>query len=68
MNTETMRREIAKVYTGAKWQRKVKEMPENQVIAVYHNFQKSGKFKQPRKAQVGPVYKQLTFDDILKTK
>lgn len=68
MNTETMRREIAKVCTGAKWQRKVKEMPENQVIAVYHNLQKNNKLVKARKAQVGPVYTQLTFDDILRTK
>ncbi|MDX9917306.1 MAG: hypothetical protein RBT15_04745 [Gudongella sp.] len=68
MNVETMRIEIAKAYPGLGWKRKVKEMSENQVIAVYHTFQKGNKFKPARKTQVGPVYKQLTFDDISKTK
>ena len=68
MNIETMRREIAKVYTGNGWQKKVKAMPENQVVAVYHTFQKNGKLNQPRRVQTGPVYTQLTFDDILRTK
>lgn len=68
MNVETMRREIEKIYPGPSWKKRVREMPENQVVAVYHNFKKSEKFDPPRKSQVGPIYKQLTFDDILKTK
>ena len=67
MNVETMRSEIAKVYPGDRWKYKVKAMPEYQVIAVYHDFQKTGRFEHKViKKQTGPVYKQLTFDDILR--
>ena len=64
MNVETMRSEIAKVYTGDGWKRKVKKMPENQVVAVYLNFKKTGMFDIQRKLENNNFGRQLTFDDI----
>ena len=66
MNVETMRREIAKAYTGDAWKRKVKNMPENQVVAVYHNFQKTGRFEtnSATKPKGNGFGRQLTLDDI----
>ena len=66
MNVETMRSEIAKVYTGDGWKKKVKNMPENQVVAVYLNFKKTGMFDIQRKLENENIGKQLTFDDILR--
>ena len=62
MKTEQMRHEISKVYKGAGWQKKVKKMNENQVIAIYYKFLANGKFKTPLKAD---EYHQISFDDIL---
>ena len=64
MNVETMRSEIAKVYTGDGWKKKVKNMPENQVVAVYLNFKKTGMFDIQRKLENNNFGRQLTFDDI----
>ena len=60
MNVETMRSEIAKVYPGDSWKHKVKALPEYQVIAVYHDFQRQAALK-PKGNGFG---RQLTLDDI----
>ena len=64
MNVETMRSEIAKVYSGDGWKNKVKKMPENQVVAVYLNFKKTGMFDIQNKLENNNFGRQLTFDDI----
>jgi len=66
MNVETMRREIAGVYSGEKWKKRVKQMPENQVLAVYNTFVRTDRFKkQKEKEEQKPLnHKQLTFADI----
>ena len=66
MNVETMRREIAKAYTGDAWKHKVKALPEYQVIAVYHDFQKTGLFEtnSTTKPKGNGFGRQLTLDDI----
>ena len=46
MTVSQMRARIAEVYTGKGWKRKVDNMPEYQVIAVYHSFLRSGKFEK----------------------
>lgn len=38
MNVPEMRNAISKVYLGRDWQRKVRDMCDGQVIAVYHSF------------------------------
>ena len=64
MKTEQMRHEISKVYKGAGWQKKVKKMNENQVIAIYYKFLANGKLKAPPKAYgFSPTV--ISFDDIL---
>ena len=62
MKTGQMRHEISKVYKSTWWQKKVKKMNENQVIAIYYKFLANGKFKTPLKAD---EYHQISFDDIL---
>lgn len=42
MNVVEMRKAIAKVYSGWEWKRKVLNMDEGQVIAVYHAFEHRG--------------------------
>lgn len=44
MTVDQMRYDISKIYPGVKWKRKVDKMSDNQVIAVYYNFERSGKF------------------------
>jgi hypothetical protein len=41
-----MRAAISDVYSGKKWQRKVEKMHDDQVVAVYNNFLRTGKFEQ----------------------
>ena len=48
MYVEEMRREIARVYKGKDWDKKVDNMSDNQVIAMYYKFRAGGKFdKKP---------------------
>ena len=49
MKIATMRNEISKVYPGAVWAKKVKRMPDNQVIAVYHSFLRNDIFNMALK-------------------
>ncbi len=62
MKTEQMRHEISKVYKGAGWQKKVKKMNENQVIAIYYKFLANGKLKA---VIIADECHQISFDDIL---
>ena len=65
MKTGQMRHEISKVYKGAGWQKKVKKMNEDQVIAIYYKFLANGKLKAPSKAVIIADEYQISFDDIL---
>ena len=69
MKIESMRSEIGKVYSGAGWAKKVKRMPDAQVLAVYYNFLKNDRFKKKKieKKSYGREAKQLTFDDFVPT-
>lgn len=69
MSIEKKRSEIAKVYPGAGWAKKVKKMPDAQVLAVYYNFLKTDRFKKKKieKKSYGREAKQLTFDDLVPT-
>lgn len=46
-----MRRRISEVYSGLGWKKKVANMPERQVFAIYKQFEKSGKFRTERQLQ-----------------
>lgn len=76
MTTQEMRNAIEKVYPGPGWRRKVANMAEGQVIAVYLAFEKNGtfnrdlkkhnkQFKEKGKKPTGYSVQQLTIDDIL---
>ncbi len=43
MNVNEMRNYISDRYPGIGWKRKVKYMPDNQVIAIYHSILKRDK-------------------------
>lgn len=66
MQVDDMREKIASVYPGAGWKWKVRHMPEKQVMAVYFDFLKRGRFDKPKKAKAKePEYVQLTIWDII---
>ena len=78
MYVEQMRKEIASVYKGKDWSKKVDNMPDNQVIAMYYKFKAGGKFdKKPESRKqvidvkpdspfVGVYGEQLSMFDSLK--
>ena len=41
---EEMRHDISKVYLNSSWKKKVANMPDKQVMAIYYNFLANGKF------------------------
>lgn len=41
---EEMRHDISKVYLNTSWKKKVANMPDKQVMAVYYNFLERGMF------------------------
>lgn len=50
MSVEAMRAAIFDVYPGWAWKDRVRNMADNQVIAVYYSFCEKGKFdKKPKK-------------------
>lgn len=46
MSIDQMRHEVAKAYSGEKWKHKVKNMPDDQILAIYTRFLNSGKLKK----------------------
>lgn len=61
MPVEQMRAAILAVYPGKKWQKKVSKMYDDQVIAIYNSFLRTGKFDQkeePRKPTKKPDRKE----------
>ncbi len=70
MDVKLMRSEISKVYLGNRWKTKVRQMPNDQVIAIYYSFLKNDRFKtQKKKENKEPEYRQqyqqLSFDDYI---
>lgn len=41
---EEMRHDISKVYLNTSWKKKVANMPDKQVMAIYYSFLANGKF------------------------
>lgn len=83
MTVEEQRTAISKVYPTEKWQNKVENMPEDQVIAIYLAFEKRdllGKVitkpyqrkaeaeKKKQTINLPPEPYQITMDDILGNK
>ena len=69
MSIDEMRDRIAKVYPGEKWKRKVANMYDDQVIAVYYKFAREGRFNPDYKKESDSGYgadaKQLSIFDLL---
>lgn len=42
MTVESMRSALGEVYPGDRWRRKVKEMPDAQVLAMYKRMEAAG--------------------------
>ena len=41
---DEMRHDISKVYLNSSWKKKVANMPDKQVMAIYYSFLANGKF------------------------
>ena len=68
MDVENMRDAIANVYgpDALNWIIKCKQMPENQVMAIYFTMEKSGKFEKKNHIKTLPdnfEYYQMTIWD-----
>lgn len=71
MDIREMRRRISEVYDGLGWKKKVANMPDMQVYAIYMNFKTSGKFKTQKELDaLKKVYEpknechQVTIDEF----
>lgn len=67
MGIEYMRNMILDVYHSDTWKNKVKNMTNNQVIAIYNSFLKKGKFKG-KKNDNKQEYKQITIFEYMAQK
>lgn len=64
MTVNSMRNYISEMYNSDKWRLKVRNMNDNQVIAIYHTMIERNQ-KPPKKE---PKVKQITIYDILEGK
>lgn len=44
MTINQMREAVAQAYSGRKWKTKVARMDDGQILAIYQDFQRKGKF------------------------
>lgn len=49
MLVSEMRRKVKDVYGNSTWDRKVDNMPDNQVIAIFYSMKESGKLKNKKR-------------------
>lgn len=45
MDAMIMRQAVMDAYGGTNWKKRVRQMPEHQIIAVYYSLKKQGKIK-----------------------
>lgn len=62
MHVEAMRREVSNVYMNDTWRKRVKKMPDSQIIAIYKKFQVGGELEKSVKKDQKQHYEQLTID------
>ena len=55
-----MRKKIKAVYGNSTWDRKVDNMPDNQVIAIFYSMKENGKLNKSKKKH-SESYDQLTI-------
>lgn len=68
MDVTWYRNKVANVpkYRSLKWQDKVRQMPDRQVIALYYKFKEDGLFDKRRKeVKEDSKYYQMTIFDFL---
>ena len=56
---------IAGCYDSVSWKRKVREMPDYQVYAIYKKFMEEGRFEKKKEYARKEEYRQLTIFDFL---
>lgn len=69
MTVEAMRAKLEGVYVAPRWIERVRQMPANQVIAIYHKFLAQGKFdvtlRKGKTKKSEPKYRQMTIFDYI---
>ena len=68
MTVDQMREEIIKAYSGPNWRLKVMGMPDRQVIAIYKDMNRKGRFlkKRRKEPKMKETCVQLNMWDLLK--
>lgn len=61
-NIENLRDAIAIAYPGDKWHERVKNMPDNQVIAIYNHFIRDNVFVKQRQKELERERKRANAD------
>lgn len=61
-SVEDMRYAVMNVYPGHKWSNKVRDMSDNQIIAVYYDFLHRGKFDKKTKKSNDDYSKKKHFN------
>ena len=46
MSVDEMREKVAYAYGGDNWKKRVRFMPDDQIIALYYKFKKNGRIKE----------------------
>ena len=60
----TMRELIMEVYPGPAWEKRVKFMSDNQVIAVYYSFLQKGKFEEKKRDKSKQVFNSYSGEQM----
>ena len=64
MSVEAMRSYISKMYISDRWHRKVINMPDRQVIAIYRTMKARGQ-QPPKRKDNEPLCEQLNMFDMM---
>ena len=69
MTVDQMRERITTVYGGPRWRLRVQEMDDRQIIAIYKDMERNGRFdkiKKQKHNKTDALCEQLTIFDFLK--
>lgn len=59
MSIDNMRSHVENAYDSDSWKRKVRLMPDNQVIAIYKSLLNRGQLEKKKPKKKPPTYEQL---------
>lgn len=67
LSIEQMRTRVMSAYPGDRWKMKCHFMPDNQVVALYYKFLRTGKFDKKKKPRIPKkeVYHQMDIFDYI---